>query len=67
MPLVNAALLGKISNSRLNPTFQIENVTVALHPLEIVSIATKSLGQKVDSLASERDRIIGAVDEVLLP
>jgi toxin CcdB len=38
---------------------------VVLHPLEIVSIATDQLGEKVASLAKEGDRITAAMDELL--
>jgi toxin CcdB len=37
---------------------------VVLRRLEIVSVATDRLGEKVASLAAESDRIIGALDEV---
>ena len=61
IPLVERSVSGKMSNSRLNPSFRINNVAVALHPLAIVSVDKKALGEKVDSLANERDRIIGAL------
>ena len=48
----------------LNPVFTIERAEVVLHPLEIVSVATKQLGKKVVSLAKEGDRIVGAMDEL---
>lgn len=49
----------------LNPVFTIEGVEAVLHPLEIVSVATKQLGEKVATLAQEGDRITGAMDELL--
>lgn len=49
----------------LNPVFMIEGAEVMLHPLEIVSISTEQLGDKVMSLAQEGDRITGALDELL--
>lgn len=49
----------------LNPVFKIEGVEVVLHPLEIVSVATGQLGEKVAALAQEGDRITGAMDELL--
>jgi hypothetical protein len=55
-----------IANPRFNPTFKIGNTTVVLHPLETVSVATENLGKPVGSLAREADRIIGAMDELLL-
>jgi toxin CcdB len=66
VPLVKASAVGKIANPRFNPTFKIGNTTVVLHPLETVSVATENLGKPVGSLAQEADRIIGAMDELLL-
>jgi len=49
----------------LNPAFIIDGVEVILHPLEIVSISSEQLGDKVASLAEEGDRITAALDELL--
>ena len=38
---------------------------IGMHSLEIVSVATEQLGEKVTSLAQEGDRITGAMDELL--
>jgi toxin CcdB len=38
---------------------------VVLHPLEIVSVATDQLGERVASLAKADDRITSAMDELL--
>jgi toxin CcdB len=65
VPLVRKSVLGKISSPRFNPTFRIANVTVVLHPLEIVSVPVEKLGEKVGSLATEGDAIAGALDELL--
>lgn len=65
VPLVRASAVGKITNSRFNPTFKIGNSSVVLHPLETVSVAIENLGKPVGSLAREADRIIGAMDELL--
>lgn len=43
----------------------VEGVEVVLHPLEIVSVTTEQLGERVTSLAQEGDRIISALDELL--
>jgi len=48
----------------LNPVFTVEGIKVVLHPLEIVSVATDQLGEKVATLAQEGDRITGAMDEL---
>jgi toxin CcdB len=65
VPLVSKTSLGKITNSRFNPTFRIKRMSVVLHPLEIVSVARENLGERVDSLAEEGDRIVAALDEML--
>jgi toxin CcdB len=65
VPLVRKSSIGKISNLRFNPTFKLENTAVVLHPLEIVSVPVGRLGERVGSLASEADRIVDALDELL--
>jgi len=45
--------------------FKIARVAVVLHPLELVSVAVDKLGEPVASLASEGNRIVGALDELL--
>jgi toxin CcdB len=65
VPLVRAAALGGTPNPRFNPTFKIGRTSVVLHPLEIVSVATDQLGEPIASLASEGNRIVGALDELL--
>ena len=66
VPLVDKSSLGKISNPRFNPTFRVKGVSVVLHPLEIVSVAKGNLGERVGSLTPEGDRIIDALDELLI-
>ena len=65
VPLVNKSSLGKVTNTRFNPTFRIKGQSVVLHPLETVSVARENLGEWVDSLESEGDKIISALDELL--
>ena len=65
VPLVRKSVLGKISNSRFNPSFTIETVQVVLHPLEIVSIPIEQLGEYVQSLGQEGGRIMDSLDELL--
>jgi toxin CcdB len=65
VPLVRAAVLGKISHGTFNPTFKIRGTSVVLHPLEIVSIPVKALGALVGSLKSESQLIVAALDELL--
>jgi toxin CcdB len=65
VPLVRKAALGKISYASFNPTFKIKGVSVILHPLEIVSIPIEQLGELVESLSHESQRIMAALDELL--
>jgi toxin CcdB len=66
VPLVKASAVGPISNPRFNPSFKIANTQVVLHPLEMVSVALDDLGKPITSLAKEADRIIGALDDLLM-
>ncbi len=66
VPLVKMSALGEIPNPRFNPTFKIGSSVVVLHPLEIVSVALEDLGKPVASLAREADRVIGALDDLLM-
>ena len=66
VPLVRASVVGKIADPRFNPTFKIANALLVLHPLEIVSVALEDLGKPVASLAKDADRIIGALDDLLM-
>lgn len=65
VPLVNKSSIGKVTNPRFNPTFRIKGQAVVLHPLEIVSVAIQNLGELVDSLKEDGDKIIAALDELL--
>jgi toxin CcdB len=65
VPLVRKSTLGKISNPRFNPVFKIESVQTVLHPLELVSIPVRQLGDFVVSLAHEGNRIADALDQLL--
>jgi toxin CcdB len=65
VPLVNKSSLGKVTNPRFNPTFLVRGQAVVLHPLEIVSVAQENLGEWVESLEKDGDKIIGALDELL--
>ena|SRR5487761_395186 len=65
VPLVRESELSAAAHPRLNPKFKIQDVTVALHPLQIVSVSKRTLGNPVDSLAADSDRIVAALDELL--
>jgi len=60
--LADAALM---LGTRMNPTFVVAAIEVVLHPLEIVSIATEQLGERVSSLADRGSEIADALDEML--
>jgi toxin CcdB len=68
LPLVlRSALPGPSATvgSRLNPVFQVEGVSVVLHPLDMVSVAMEQLGEKTASLAEQSQLIADALDELL--
>jgi toxin CcdB len=65
VPLVRKSSLGKISSPQFNPTFRVANVSVVLHPLEIVSVPAGKLGEPIGSLAQEGGCIMDALDELL--
>ncbi|MFH1602638.1 MAG: CcdB family protein [Pseudomonadota bacterium] len=65
VPLVRKSALGRIDNPRFNPAFKIKNIPVILHPLEIVSVPIDQLGEFVESLGHEANRIMDALDELL--
>ena len=68
VPLVRRSSLDRSAtfvDSPLNPVFMVKGIKVVLHPMEIVSVATEQLGEKVATLAQEGDRITGAMDELL--
>jgi len=67
VPLVSWEELNKatsLPSSAINPVFIVEDIKVVLNPLEIVSIPTEALGDKVASLADKSDAIIAALDEL---
>ena len=68
IPLVRNSHIDNVAalaSSPLNPVFTVKGIKVVLHLLEIVSVATDQLGEKVASLAKEGDRITSAMDEML--
>ncbi|CAO3357050.1 plasmid maintenance protein CcdB [Azospirillum melinis] len=46
----------------LTPKFLIEGKAVILNPIQLASVPTDQLGEKVCCLASDSDRIIAAID-----
>lgn len=68
VPMVRLSSLNNVdalTGSSLNPVFTIDSVEVMLHPLEVVSVATDQLGEKVVNLAEDGGRIMAAMDELL--
>jgi toxin CcdB len=65
VPLVRKSAVGELSHESFNPTFKIRGTPVVLHPLEIVSVPLKQLGNVVESLSHEGQQIIAALDGLL--
>jgi len=65
VPLVKANTIDTPVLRVLNPIFKIESVAVVLHPLDLISVPTDQLGERVGSLAKEGDATLAPVDEVL--
>ncbi len=68
VPLVlRSALSGgtSMAGSRLNPVFQVDEMSLVLHPLDMVSVAVEQLGEHVGSLAHQGQAITDALDELL--
>ena len=65
IPLVRKSVIGKIANPRFNPSYKIDGIAVVLHPLEIVSVANEQLGEFIQSLETEGQGIMDALDEML--
>jgi toxin CcdB len=66
VPLVRTSALGTLASLWLNPTFKVKNISVVLHPLEIVSVPVSVLGEPIASLKAEAERVIGSLDDLLL-
>lgn len=61
VPLVLAAEMSAAAKV-LNPQFTVNDAVVVMSTAELAGIARRSLGDKVDSLAGQRDEIIAALD-----
>jgi toxin CcdB len=64
IPLVRLEVAGKPLRI-LTPIFEIEQQKVVLSVPEISGVPVKALGEKVGSLAAERDSIVAALDLLL--
>ena len=61
VPLILAEEMG-LAAKHLNPQFKIKGVAVVMSTAELAGIPNRSLGNKVASLKSKRDKIIAALD-----
>jgi toxin CcdB len=64
VPLYAAAAMGKTAQ-HLNPRFSVAGATVAMSTAELAGVAAARLGDKVCSLAEQRNEIIAALDFLL--
>lgn len=68
VPLVRRSALPAqtgTAGSRMHPVFEVDGITVVLHPLDMVSVAVEQLGEHVGSLAEFGQDIADALDELL--
>lgn len=65
VPLCKPDVLSAKPAERLNPAFEIESRSLLMLTPELAGVSRKSLGERVDNLAAERDAIIAALDLVL--
>ncbi|MEK7816200.1 MAG: CcdB family protein [Pseudomonadota bacterium] len=61
VPLVRASEMRKPA-AHLNPQFTIQGAKVVMSTVELAGVPVEVLGDKVGSLKSRRDDIIGALD-----
>jgi toxin CcdB len=67
VPLVRRSALPvrtDTAGTRMNPVFEVDGLTVVLHPLDLVSVAVDQLGAHVASLADFGQDIADALDEL---
>jgi toxin CcdB len=65
VPLVIEKRFAKAA-SRLNPVLEIENARVVMSTAEIVGVPRRALGERIGSLAPQRDAIVAAIDLLVL-
>lgn len=61
VPLIKTEEMPKPAK-RLNPRLMVENTAVVMSTAELAGIPARALGEKVASLAGQRDEIIAALD-----
>jgi len=64
VPLCKPEVLSGKPAERLNPAFEVEGRKVLMLTPELAGVAGKTLGERVGSLARERQAIIAALDLV---
>jgi toxin CcdB len=64
VPLGKPELLSGRIADRLNPVFEIEGRNMVMLTPELAGVPVKVLGQRIESLARQRDTIIAALDLV---
>lgn len=62
VPLVRRSTLAGTPTTRLNPGLRVEDDTVYMLAQQIGAVSTKSLGEQVTNLATERNAITQALD-----
>jgi toxin CcdB len=55
----------RTAGSRMHPVFEVDGITLVLHPLDLVSVAVDQLGSHGASLAEFSQDIADALDELL--
>jgi len=65
VPLVRASDFGRVEEGSFNPSFNVDGIRVVLQPLEMASIATKALGERIASLRDEGTIITDAIDKLI--
>jgi toxin CcdB len=64
VPLIRLSDMGRIAYPAFNPTFRVNGIEVALHPLDMVAVPLDRLGPVVESLAEHGQAIVSALDEL---
>lgn len=64
VPLCKPQVLRGKAAERLNPVFDVEGKKVFMLTPELAGVPSKSLGERVGNLASERAAIVAALDMV---
>jgi toxin CcdB len=66
IPLVRSSAYRGKTLASLNPVFDVDGVRVILLPTQTATVPRRMLRDRVKSLVRERDRIVRAIDTLLL-